>query len=76
MKFLLSSLRLAALAAVVGLPLAASALAESVKVELRAHQRHLRDGRENGRGGFPKLATAVKAERAANPNTCSSMPAT
>lgn len=69
MKPIASMLRTAALSAAMGLALSAMALAEQVKVTIVATSDIYEMADTKGRGGFPKLATAIKTERAANPNT-------
>ena len=69
MKTLPRIFRAAALSAAIGLALSATALAESVKVTFLDTNDIYEMDAVKGRGGFPKLATAIKQERAANPNT-------
>jgi 5'-nucleotidase / UDP-sugar diphosphatase len=61
--------RTASVAAVLGLALSASAWAESVKATFVLVNDIYEMDESNGRGGFPRLAAAVKTERAANANT-------
>lgn len=69
MKRLSSMLRIAAASTVLGLAMAASALAENVKVTFVLVNDIYEMDEVRKKGGFARLAAAVKAERAANPNT-------
>lgn len=64
-----TGIKSAILSAAVGLALSSTALAESVKVTFVLTNDTYEMDADHGRGGFPKLAAAVKQERANNPNT-------
>ncbi len=61
--------RIAATATAIGLSLSAYAMAEQVKVTFALVNDIYEMDESKGRGGFPRLATVIKQERAANPNT-------
>ncbi len=59
----------AALSLALGIFMAGGAFAQSVKATFVLVNDIYEMDEVNGKGGFPRLATAIKTERAANPNT-------
>lgn len=66
---LVEKLKTAGIAALLGIALCVPALAETVNVTFVLTNDTYEMNEEDGRGGFPRLAAAIKQERAANPNT-------
>ncbi|MFZ1814558.1 MAG: 5'-nucleotidase C-terminal domain-containing protein [Rhizobiaceae bacterium] len=69
MKDMKTVLKTVALAAMMGTSLSAVAYAEAVKVTFALVNDIYEMDESRGQGGFPRLAAAIKQERAANPNT-------
>jgi 2',3'-cyclic-nucleotide 2'-phosphodiesterase (5'-nucleotidase family) len=69
MSILAGISRTAALSLALGVAMAGGALAQSVKATFVLVNDIYEMDENKGRGGFPRLATAIKTERTANPNT-------